>query len=106
MTFAIGVPAGARTWLSPSSRPFAPPTRKSGQRMWLCRFESAIADPYMTIVLSSSVPSPSVTLCSFSRKYGIIDTWYVLILANSRTRSSRPPWCDAAWYGLSEPLSG
>ena len=74
--------------------------------MWLCRFESPMGEPYITMVLSSSVASPSEMSFSFWRKYGTMLTWYVLILAKSRTFFSFPPWCDAGWKAASTPLFG
>ena len=44
--------------------------------------------------------------CSFSMKYGSNDTWYLLMSANWRMRSSVVPWCDALWKPTSTPLCG
>jgi len=68
-TSAIGVPSGAFTCMPPfGSRPFAPPARKSGHRLWLWRLESPMGDPHTTSVLSRRWVSPSVIPWSFSKK--------------------------------------
>ena len=54
-------------------------------------FESAIGDPYSTRLLSRSVLSPSAVFFSLSSRYGTMLTWYLLIFAKSRIRSSRSP---------------
>ena len=53
MKFAIGVASAALTCTFPFTRPFARPTRNNGHRLWLCRLESPIGDPY-TIMGSAS----------------------------------------------------
>ena len=45
ITFAMGVPGAARRCRLPASRPLAPPTTKSGHRLWLCTFGSPIGEP-------------------------------------------------------------
>jgi hypothetical protein len=43
--FAMGVPSAAFTCLLPARSPLAWPAKNSGQRLWLCMFESPIGEP-------------------------------------------------------------
>ena len=74
--------------------------------MWLWTLGSPIGEPYITSVLSSTVPSPSGIRFSRSMKCGSRLTWYLLILAKSRMRSSRALWWLALWKPVVTPVAG
>ncbi len=69
--------------LSAKSRRRRPPA-STGRSSWLCRFPSLIPPPKTIIELSSSVPSPSFTDCSRSRKYASCVIWNSLICCSLR----------------------
>ena len=63
-----GVPSGQTTWRPPLIAPPPPPATRIGRFWVVCRFEFRRAEPYITMTLSSSVPSPSGVDCIFTRK--------------------------------------